>query len=210
MNLWLSAVITAVLGYLLGNVNGSVIMSRLLAHDDVRSHGSGNAGFTNFFRNYGGLGSLLVILLDGCKAAAACFLGGALLRPYGLAQEGMILGAIAVTLGHNFPALLGFRGGKGIVCGFVSAIVIDWRVALLILAIFAVAYLLTHYVSLGSVLAALGFGIGFACFHRGEPYLVAGAVLLAALAIFMHRENIRRLLRGEENKTDFFSRRKKS
>lgn len=210
MKLWLSAAITAVLGYLLGNVNGSVIISRLLAHDDVRSHGSGNAGFTNFFRNYGGLSSLLVILLDGCKAAAACLLGGALLKPFGFGQEGMILGAIAVTLGHNFPALLGFRGGKGIVCGFVSAIVIDWRVALLILAIFAAVYFLTHYVSLGSVLAALGFGIGFACFHWGQPYLVAGAVFLSALAIFMHRDNIRRLLRGEENKTDFFSGRKKS
>lgn len=210
MNLWLSVALTAAAGYLLGNLNGSVLMSRLLAHDDVRTHGSGNAGFTNFFRNYGGLGSLLVMLLDGCKAAAACLLGGALLKPFGLSQEGMILGAITVTLGHNFPALLGFRGGKGIVCGFASAIVIDWRVALLILAVFAAVYFLTHYVSLSSVLAALGFGVGFVLFHPDRPWLLAGSCFLVALAIFMHRENIRRLLRGEERKTDFFGRRKKS
>jgi len=210
MNLWLSIALTVAAGYLLGNLNGSVLMSRLLAHDDVRSHGSGNAGFTNFFRNYGGLGSLLVMLLDGCKAAAACLIGGALLKSFGLNQEGMILGAIAVTLGHNFPALLGFRGGKGIVCGFASAIVIDWRVALLVFAIFAAVYFLTRYVSLSSVLGAMGFGIGFVLFHPKQPYLIAGAILLAALAIFMHRENIRRLLRKEERKTDFFSRRNKS
>lgn len=210
MNLWFSITLTAIAGYFLGNLNGSVLMSRLLAHDDVRIHGSGNAGFTNFFRNYGGLGSLVVILLDGCKAAAACLIGGALLRPFGFYQEGMILGAIAVTLGHNFPALLGFRGGKGIVCGFASAIVIDWRVALMVLAIFAAVYFLTHYVSLSSVLGALSFGTGFLLFHPDQPYLIAGSILLAALAIFMHRENIRRLLRGEERKTDFFSRRKQS
>lgn len=210
MSLWLSIALTAIAGYLLGNLNGSVIMSRLLAHDDVRSHGSGNAGFTNFFRNYGGVGSLLVMLLDGCKAAAACLIGGALLSSFGIRQEGMILGAIAVTLGHNFPALLGFRGGKGIVCGFTSAIVIDWRIALLLLAIFAAVYFLTHYVSLCSVVAALGFGAGFVLFYPDRPYLMAGACCLAALAVFMHRDNIRRLLRREERKTDFFAGRKKS
>lgn len=210
MNLWLSVSLTIAAGYLLGNLNGSVLMSRLLAHDDVRAHGSGNAGFTNFFRNYGGFGSLLVILLDGCKAAAACIIGGSLLSSFGLNREGMILGAIAVTLGHNFPALLGFRGGKGIVCGFASSIVIDWRVALLVLAVFAAVYFLTHYVSLSSILGALSFGIGFLLFHPNRPYLIAGALVLAVLAIFMHRDNIRRLLRGEERKTDFFGRREKS
>ncbi len=207
MNLCLSIVLTIIAGYLLGNLNGSVLISRLLAHDDVRTHGSGNAGFTNFFRSYGGAGSLLVILLDSCKAVAACLIGGALLKAFDFRQEGMILGAIAVTLGHNFPALLGFRGGKGIVCGFTSAIVIDWRVALIVLAIFAAVYFLTHYVSLSSVLGALGFGVGFILLYPDRPYLIAGAIVLAALAVFMHRENIRRLLRKEERKTDFFHRR---
>lgn len=208
MRLWISLLIAAAASYLLGNLNGSVLISRLHQHDDVRLHGSGNAGFTNFFRNYGGLISLVVILVDGLKAAAACLISGALLRPYGLFSEGEVLGAIFVTLGHNFPALLGFRGGKGIVCGFAAAIVIDWRVAVVILAVFAIVYLATRYVSLASVLAAVSFGVSFLVLHREQPWICAGGVLIALLAIFMHRKNIARLLRGQEQQTDFFHRRK--
>lgn len=114
MSLRLSLFIAAAVCYLLGNLNGSVLISRLHEHDDVRLHGSGNAGFTNFFRNYGGLFSLAVILVDGLKAAAACLIAGGLLRPFGLQTEGAMLGAICVTLGHNFPALLGFRGARAL------------------------------------------------------------------------------------------------
>lgn len=207
MSLWLSLFIAAAVCYLLGNLNGSVLISRLHEHDDVRLHGSGNAGFTNFFRNYGGLFSLAVILVDGLKAAAACLIAGGLLRPFGLQTEGAMLGAICVTLGHNFPALLGFRGGKGIVCGFVSAILIDWRVALVIFVVFAAVYFTTHYVSLASILAAFSFGAAFLVLHWGELWICAGGVTLALLALFMHRQNLARLLRGEETKTDFFHRR---
>ena len=108
------AIVIAVLAsYLLGNLNGAVCMSTLLSHEDVREHGSGNAGLTNFARNYGGWNSLLVVLIDGGKAVIATMLSGLLLKPYGLEAEGMMLGAVAVSLGHDFPALLGFRGGKG-------------------------------------------------------------------------------------------------
>ena len=207
MSLWLSLILAAAVSYLLGNLNGSVLISRLRLHDDVRRHGSGNAGFTNFFRNYGGVISLVVILIDGLKAAAACLLSGALLKPFGLSSEGAILGAVFVTLGHNFPALLGFRGGKGIVCGFASAIVIDWRVALVVFLVFAVIYFTTHYVSLSSILGAVSFGAAFLVFHWGQFWVCTGSILLALLAIFMHRENLVRLLRGKETKTDFFHRR---
>ena len=207
MSLWLSLFIAAAVCYLLGNLNGSVLISRLRLHDDVRRHGSGNAGFTNFFRNYGGVISLVVILIDGLKAAAACLISGALLRSFGLQAEGAILGAVCVTLGHNFPALLGFRGGKGIVCGFASAIVIDWRVALMVFLVFAVIYFTTHYVSLASILAAFSFGAAFLMLHWGEFWICTGGVTLALLAIFMHRQNLARLLRGKETKTDFFHRR---
>ena len=143
---------TVVIGYLLGNLNGSVLISRLLEKDDVRRHGSGNAGFTNFFRNYGGINSLIVFLIDGLKASLACIIGGLLLGKYGLRLEGMTLGALAVSLGHDFPALLHFRGGKGIVSGFAALITIDWRIALWVGGIFLIAYLLTYYVSLASLL----------------------------------------------------------
>ena len=108
-----SILIATLAAYLLGNLNGSVCMSAIVAGDDVRSHGSGNAGLTNFIRNYGRKSALFVVLIDGGKAVVACLCAGLLLEPYGLYREGMALGATAVILGHDFPALLGFRGGKG-------------------------------------------------------------------------------------------------
>ncbi len=201
-----SIALICVLGYLLGGINGAILLSKLVEKDDVRRHGSGNAGFTNFFRNYGKRTSLLVILIDAAKAAVSCLLGGWLLGKYGLRTEGMLLGGLAATLGHDFPAFLGFRGGKGIVCGFAAALVTDWRVGLILLAVFALVYFLTHYVSLASVLCALGFFVSFWLFYPGRPFVLILSGCLSALAIFLHRENIGRLVRGQERKTYFFKR----
>ena len=201
-----SIALICVLGYLLGGINGAILLSKLVEKDDVRRHGSGNAGFTNFFRNYGKRTSLLVILIDAAKAAASCLLSGWLLGKYGLRTEGMLLGGLAATLGHDFPAFLGFRGGKGIVCGFATALVTDWRVGLILLAVFALVYFLTHYVSLASVLCALGFFASFWLFYPGRPFVLILSGCLSALAIFLHRENIGRLVRGQERKTYFFKR----
>lgn len=201
-----SIALICVLGYLLGGINGAILLSKLVEKDDVRRHGSGNAGFTNFFRNYGKRTSLLVILIDAAKAAASCLLGGWLLGKYGLRTEGMLLGGLAATLGHDFPAFLGFRGGKGIVCGFATALVTDWRVGLILLAVFALVYFLTHYVSLASVLCALSFFVSFWLFYPGRPFVLILSGCLSALAIFLHRENIGRLVKGQERKTYFFKR----
>ncbi len=201
-----SIALICVLGYLLGGINGAILLSKLVEKDDVRRHGSGNAGFTNFFRNYGKRTSLLVILIDAAKAAASCLLGGWLLGKYGLRTEGMLLGGLAATLGHDFPAFLGFRGGKGIVCGFAAALVTDWRVGLILFAVFALVYFLTHYVSLASVLCALGFFVSFWLFYPGRPFVLILSGCLSALAIFLHRENIDRLVMGQERKTYFFKR----
>ena len=201
-----SIALICVLGYLLGGINGAILLSKLVEKDDVRRHGSGNAGFTNFFRNYGKRTSLLVILIDAAKAAVSCLLGGWLLGKYGLGTEGMLLGGLAATLGHDFPAFLGFLGGKGIVCGFAAALVTDWRVGLILLAVFALVYFLTHYVSLASVLCALGFFVSFWLFYPGRPFVLILSGCLSALAIFLHRENIGRLVRGQERKTYFFKR----
>lgn len=201
-----SIALICVLGYLLGGINGAILLSKLVEKDDVRRHGSGNAGFTNFFRNYGKRTSLLVILIDAAKAAVSCLLGGWLLGKYGLGTEGMLLGGLAATLGHDFPAFLGFRGGKGIVCGFAAALVTNWRVGLILLAVFALVYFLTHYVSLASVLCALGFFVSFWLFYPGRPFVLILSGCLSALAIFLHRENIGRLVRGQERKTYFFKR----
>ena len=207
--MWFSIALIVVSAYLLGNLNGAIIASRLIAHEDVRSHGSGNAGLTNFIRNYGIRNALLVILIDVGKAAAACTIGGLLMAPYGYFREGQVLGGLFVLIGHVFPALLGFRGGKGILSGFTIAIMIDWRIALLILAVFVVAYGLTQYVSLGSILGSAGFCLGFVIFHHDNLSITAGGVLMGVLALYMHRGNILRLLRGEERKTNLFSKGRK-
>lgn len=199
-----SIVLVCIVGYLLGNLNGAILLSRFVEKDDVRRHGSGNAGFTNFFRSYGKATSLLVILIDGLKTAAACVLGGLLLGKWGLRTEGMLLGGLTATLGHDFPALLGFHGGKGIVCGFTAALVTDWRIGLILLAVFAIVYFLTKYVSLASCLCAVGFGPFFVLFYPGRPFVWALALAMALLALVLHRENIGRLLKGQERKTDFF------
>ena len=201
--MWPFVVLTLVIGYLLGDLNGAVWVSHWMK-DDVRTHGSGNAGLTNFIRSYGAHYALLVIAVDALKAVAACLIGGFLLKPYGLQLEGKALGGLAVMLGHVFPVFLHFRGGKGILSGFFVALMLDWRIALLILAVFAVAYFATRYVSLGSVLASAAFGAGFVLFHHDNLTVLLCGLTMGLLAIFMHRQNIARLLKGEESKTDLF------
>ena len=202
--MWYPILITVLVSYVLGNLNGAVLMSNLLAHEDVRTHGSGNAGLTNFARNYGGIGSLGVILVDGGKAVLACLLGGLLLEQHIGQVAGMAIGGLALMVGHDFPALLGFKGGKGILSGCLIAFVVDWRIGLLILGIFALLYFLTSYVSLGSVLAGIAFGVGFIVFHQDNLIVMLCGAAMSVLVVFMHRENIARLLKGEERKTNLF------
>ena len=197
-------IICALTAYLLGNLNGAVCMSALVANDDVRSHGSGNAGLTNFIRNYGVGSALYVVLIDAGKAVLACLSCGLIMRQFDLYQEGLMLGGVCVMLGHIFPALLGFKGGKGILSGWFVAWAIDWRIGLLIAVVFFGIYLLTKYVSLGSVLAAVAFGVGFVLFHGDKPLVMLGGLLMGGLTVFMHRTNIVRLLKGQEKKTHLF------
>lgn len=201
--MYLLIAVTIIVSYLLGNLNGAVCASKAMG-DDVRTHGSGNAGLTNFIRSYGAGRSLVVILIDAGKAVIACCIGGLLLKSYFGFQTGAAIGGAAVMLGHVLPAFLNFRGGKGILSGFFVALTVDYRVALLILAIFAVVYLVSGYVSLGSVLAAIAFGVSFGIFHSDNWIVLVCGVFMSLLATFMHRQNIVRLLKGQEQKTNLF------
>ena len=201
--MWLKIVLGMVAGYLLGNLNGAVSISTLM-NDDVRSHGSGNAGLTNFIRNYGTAKALYVVLVDALKAVLSCLIMGFLLEEEGLFLEGKVLGGIAVMLGHVFPVLLGFKGGKGILSGLFIALTVDWRIGLICAACFFVVYFATRYVSLSSICGAIGFGVGFVIFHFGNWTVVICGLFMMALTIFMHRSNISRLLSGQEVKTDLF------
>ena len=201
--MWLSIVIGVLTGYLLGNLNGAVSISTLMK-DDVRAHGSGNAGLTNFIRNYGNTKALYVVAVDAIKAILACLVTGLLLKPYGMYLEGVMIGGTAVMVGHVFPVLLGFRGGKGILSGLFIAAVADWRISVLIAVIFFTVYFITRYVSLSSILASVGFGIGFCVLHYDSLVVMLLGIVMPLLTIFMHRSNIARLLSGEETKTDLF------
>lgn len=200
----IAPVLVAILvSYFLGNINGAITVSGLYYQDDVRTHGSGNAGMTNYLRSYGLKRTCPVLLIDLGKAILACVMGGMLLRPYGYELEGILLAGLFVSLGHDLPVLQGFKGGKGILCGLGLGIVSDWRAAGIALMVFLIVVLLTKYVSLGSCLAAIALGIMLSVFHWGRPWAVALVCAACGLAVFMHRENISRLLRGEERKLSF-------
>ena len=201
--MWLPILITLLVGYLLGNLNGAVCISALM-HDDVRSHGSGNAGLTNFIRNYGLGRAVYVVLIDAGKAFLACLVSGLLLKPFDMQLAGMAIGGTAVMLGHDFPALLGFKGGKGILSGLFIALAIDWRIGVIALSVFLIVYLLTKYVSLGSILGSTTFAAGFAYFQYGNWIVMGLGIFMGLMAVVMHHQNIIRLIKGQEKKTLLF------
>ncbi len=201
--MWLAVVLTLLAGYMLGNLNGAVSMSLLLGKKDIREQGSGNAGLTNFLRTYGPAKGLFVVVIDALKAVVACLVGKLLLMPYGYSMEGVLLGGLAVSLGHDFPALLGFHGGKGVLSGVTVALIADWRCGLLALVVFAVCLLLARYVSRGSILGALSFAVAFPLLYGQSPVVAGIGIFLGLLIVFMHRSNISRLLKGTEKKATF-------
>ena len=202
MNLTLAAVLTAVAGYSLGCFNGAIIISKYILKDDIRKHGSGNAGLTNFLRVFGGKLTFAVIACDVLKAVFGMAIGNGLFAlAGGDGLMGRFIGGIVVLLGHIFPVMFGFKGGKGILSGGTVALFMDWRVGVTVLALFIVLVAATRFVSLGSVAAGAIFP--FVCwFFLGGAYFPFGAAV-GALVVFMHRENIKRLLKGEESKLSF-------
>ena len=193
--------IIVVASYALGNINGAILTSKYLKHDDVRKHGSGNAGLTNYFRTYGGFLSLLVIFVDVLKCVIACLLAAALFPEQALHAK--VAAGLVCIIGHSYPALAGFKGGKGILCGAATAACTDWRVFAIVMTLFILAVVLTRYVSLGSVLAAGGYVVCMPLFHWGDWITCILAVAAGGFVVFRHRSNIVRLLKGTESKLRF-------
>ncbi|MDE7261244.1 MAG: glycerol-3-phosphate 1-O-acyltransferase PlsY [Oscillospiraceae bacterium] len=199
--------LTAVIAYLLGCSNGAVIISKYILRDDVRTHGSGNAGLTNFYRTFGGPLTLAVILIDVLKAVAAILISIWISRNLwdGVwSSEGDVYaeywGALFCLLGHMFPCMFKFKGGKGILSGGIVAFMIDWRVALVVWGGFLVLAVLTKYVSLGSVWAGGSFPfITWYC-YPDQPAVIVLSFIIGGLILWQHRANIHRLLTGTENK----------
>ena len=196
--------LVTVASYFLGCFNGAVIVSKYILRDDVRNHGSGNAGLTNFHRTFGGPLTAVVILCDVLKAVAALLLSAAIFRHFMFDGANILTFAkywagVFCLLGHMFPCMFHFKGGKGILSGGTIAIMIDWRVALVVWGGFLILTILTRYVSLGSLWAGASFPfISWYCYP--DPVIVALAFACGGLVVWQHRGNIQRLLSGTENK----------
>lgn len=201
MSVVFTVALTLLVSYLLGCFNGSVMTSHFIIRDDVRQHGSGNAGLTNFYRTYGARYALCVIVCDMGKTVLACLIGGYLMHwVVGDWTLGLLIAGIGCELGHMFPVFFGLRGGKGILSGGVLVLMLDWRVALIAWGLFVSLWLLTRYVSLGSVAATASMPVSvFLLMGHNWLYTVLSAAV-AALVIWCHRGNIRRLLTGTEKK----------
>ena len=191
--------IIAVCAYLLGSLSFAIIVSKLTLGKDIRNYGSGNAGLTNAYRTMGAKKTLLVLLGDIAKGAAAVSIGMVLAGPVGKLTAG-----IFVILGHMFPLYFGFKGGKGVLVGAVMLAFFDWRVFGIAFVLFLLSVIVTKWISLGSILGAVSFPITTWVFNR-DPVLTAMALGMAAVVVFMHRSNIGRIIRGKENKFSFKS-----
>ena len=186
-------VLAGVIGYLLGSANASLIVGKFYGVD-VRQHGSGNAGATNTLRTLGKTAAALVGVGDVLKGVLACILG-----KYLAGDLGLMVGGVGAILGHNWPLYFGFKGGKGIFTSFAVVLLMDWKIGLLLLGIFALLTAVTRYVSLGSVVGSVLFPVFGLLFGRGTEFVVFAAIL-AALAVYRHRANLQRLMNGTESK----------
>ena len=178
--------------YLLGSVNGSILLTRLLRIRDIRTQGSGNAGATNMARVHGLGYGLLTMFLDMLKGFL-CTLAGRLL----LGDMGILLGGLACLIGHCFPVFYRFKGGKGISVGAMLALAVDWKVFITVVVVFFAVALVSRKVSLGSVCTSIAFPIASFAFGESRAKIVL-ALCTMALIVFQHRGNIRRLLDGTE------------
>ena len=197
----LAAVGVAIVSYFLGCFNGAVVVSRYILRDDVRNHGSGNAGLTNFYRTFGGPLTAVVILSDVVKAVVAVLfamgIAGAISPE--LVTLGKYWSGMFCLLGHMFPATFQFRGGKGILSGGAIALMMDWRVALVVWGGFLILAFATRYVSLGSCWAGLSFPFVTGFVYQ-DVLITVLAVIIGGLILWKHRGNMVRLVNGTESK----------
>lgn len=215
-------IVIAMVGYLIGSVNLSIILSKLMGKGDIREQGSGNAGTTNTLRVLGKGPAALVLIFDICKAVIAILLAKGIFAISGVQmfttageivsyntiyELGVLLAALGAILGHNYPIYYGFKGGKGIATSLGALLMIEWQIGLVCLVFALILMISSRMVSLGSICAAILYpvlvwimGNAFGTTFKARMIYTIFAVLVAALAIYRHRANITRLLNGTENK----------
>ncbi len=201
----MAILLTAVLSYLLGSISFAVIVSRLLAHDDVRKYGSHNAGMTNVLRVYGKGPAALTLVGDFGKGVAAVFLGRLLFQAMGVTLfDAGYLAGLCVLLGHLFPVFFGFKGGKGVLTSMGITLAVNPVVLLILLVILLPVLFVVKIVSLIAITGALLYPIITYMVQefRHQPPLfdTVFALVFSVIVIYMHRENIKRLLNGTEKR----------
>ncbi len=226
LELILRTVATMVIAYLIGSLNPAIIITRLKTGKDIRTMGSGNAGFTNVLRSVGTGPAVATIVCDYLKGIIAVLIGWWIfssltvtndVAPIEYVKYGRYLAGMCVILGHTFPIYYGFKGGKGVVTANALMLVVDWRVFLMIVATFLLIFIVTKIISLGSIVCAALYPVYtllVTYFMDYLPFLgtenelrfrfvlisTACAAAVGAMVIIMHKENIGRLLRGEEKR----------
>ncbi len=187
-------ILAGICGYLLGSLNGSIIVGRFYGMD-IRSHGSGNAGTTNALRVLGKKAAALVLVGDLLKGVLSYLIGFYIT---GSATGGMIAGTAAI-LGHVWPLYFQFKGGKGVLTSLAVLLMMDWVTGLILLGIFVIVVAITRYVSLGSLIGAVLLPV-FTAFLGRDPVHIIFSSIIAVLLVIMHRANIKRLIKGNESK----------
>ncbi len=195
----LGVIACIIVPYLLGSLNFAVMISKKGYHDDIRTHGSGNAGATNMLRTHGKKAAALTFLGDALKAIVSVLIGLVLMPGDGFAY----VAAFFCMIGHAYPVYFKFKGGKGVVVAAASMLILNPIVFVLCLIIFAIIVGFTKYVSLGSIICAILFPLlnyKMFVYFAPMPLKTIFCILMGILVIFLHRKNISRLMNGTENK----------
>lgn len=206
-------IIMAIIAYLIGSVNFSVIFSKKFAGFDVREKGSGNAGTTNMLRSVGKKAAAITLVCDILKGVVSIGIAILLGNIPDINKELLVqIAGVAVILGHTFPVFFGFKGGKGVATSLGILLISNWQIGLICLVFGIVLIALTRMVSLGSCTAAVLFPVLTLFINEHYTVLTEGksgnvyfiySVILAIIVLYNHRSNIKRILSGTENKISF-------
>ncbi|MBZ2173953.1 glycerol-3-phosphate 1-O-acyltransferase PlsY [Schnuerera sp. xch1] len=184
------------LAYLIGNFSSAYVLGKIIKNTDIRNCGSGNAGATNALRVFGKKIGILAFVFDVLKGVLAIYIGGKI-----LGYDGKLIAGLFSVIGHNWPIFLNFKGGKGIATSFGILLSLHWPTAMISLVFFIVVLVMKRYVSLSSITAAVVAPIVVILIKRPfDKGFVIVTLILAIIAIFKHKANIKRLLEGKEYK----------
>lgn len=222
-SLILKCILIGVVSYLLGSLNFSIILSEVVKKKDIRKSGSGNAGATNMMRTYGVKAAVGTMLGDIFKVAIGILVAFAILgvpmkyiftNPADATEIQRVMlykefAGLFCVLGHIFPLYFKFKGGKGVAACTGMVIIVDWRIALILFVIFVSVILISKWISLGSIVIAILYPVLIFVFYKNW-ILSLVALLFTAIVIIAHRENIKRLIKGEENKISLKNKKKSS